>query len=149
MLCCVLGSTSLRAINHNSSSFVFHERGTSSVLSITSHHKFVFSRKARPSVLSFTSVHKLLHERGTSSVLSFTTHHSVLFTKHVSSSKSIIHICSSCWFHERGTSSVLSFASHHKFFHEKHVPPCYQSHLIIIVFSRKGTSLRAINHNSS
>jgi hypothetical protein len=71
------------------------------------------------------------------------------------------------WFHERhvppcyqsqliivvftrSTSSVLSITTHHHVVHKGHVPPCYQSQLIIMLcFHERGTSLRAINHNSS
>jgi hypothetical protein len=159
--CVFTKGTSLRAINHNSSSCCVFTKGTS--LRAINHNSSSSSRKHVPpcyqsqliimlplkhvppcyqsqliiivgfhetsSVLSITTHHVVFHERGTSSVLSITTHRCVSRKGHVPpcyQSQLIIMLC----------------------FHERHVPPCYQSQLIIMLFT-KGTSLRAINHNSS
>jgi hypothetical protein len=135
--CCVFTKgTSLRAINHNSSSCCFHERGTSLPFHATQRHV--------PPCYQSQLIIMLFHERGTS-LRAITTHHHC--------------------FHE-GTSSVLSINLSRCVFSREsvppcyqsqliimlcfqHVPPCYQSQLIIMLWFHEGTSLRAINHNSS
>jgi hypothetical protein len=78
-------------------------------------------------VLSFASVHK--------------------FALHGTSLRAIIRICSSIALHERRPPCYHS----HLFINLclKGVPPCYHSHHHQIVFSRRGTSLRAIIRNCS
>jgi hypothetical protein len=120
--------------------------------------------KVHVSVLLFAT-HRICVFSGASSVLSFTTHHHVCFTSTSSVHQShLIIICvsrrhvppcyqciSSCCVTQRHVLRainplIIMFAM----FHEKHVPPCYQSQLIInLCFHERGTSLRAINHNSS
>jgi hypothetical protein len=125
--------------HHNSSSLSVFTKGTSSVLSITTHHVATKGHVLRAinhnSSLCF-------HERA-SSVLSITTHHHA-------------------GFHERARPSVLSITTHHHVFSRKghvlraishnssrcvsrkHVPPCYQSQLIITLFSRSTSSVLSI-----
>jgi hypothetical protein len=82
-------------------------------------------------VLSLSIISCSFHEEGTSSVLSITTHHHV--------------------FTEGGRSSVKHV--HHNSFimlcYTKGVVPPAMSQLITVSVTRKGSSLRAINHNSS
>jgi hypothetical protein len=119
-------------------------KGTSPVLITTHRHTVTKGTSLR---INHNSSSCCFHERGTS--LRYQSQLIIMFSrKHVPpcyQSQLIIMLC----------------------FHERHVPPCYQSQLIIIWFSRKarpsvhqsqliimlcftkGTSLRAINHNSS
>jgi hypothetical protein len=102
-------------INHNSSSKFYEARP--SVLSITTHHHVVFSRKARPSINHNSS--------------------SRSFSRVSTSLRAINHNSSSLgFFTERHRPSVLSITTHHVVFSSTS-PPCYQSQLIIMLFSRK------------
>jgi hypothetical protein len=127
--CCVSRRHVLRAINHNSSSCCVFTKGTSSVLSITTHHHVVFSRKGHvPPCYQSQLIIMLCFHEARPSVLSITTHHHCVFTKGTSL-RAINHNSSSCVFTE-ARPSVLSITTHHMLVHE-------------------GTPLRAINHNSS
>jgi hypothetical protein len=121
--------SSLRAINRNSSSCCVFTKGTSSVLSITTHHRCVFSRKGRPSVLSSQLI----------IVFAFHEGRPPCYQSHL-----IIRLClkgaSPCY---QSHNSSMCYV----FFHERYVPPCYQSQLFIMLCFHERASLRAINRN--
>jgi hypothetical protein len=172
---CVTRGASLRAIIRICSSVaLLHEGARPSVLSFASVHKFALHEGHVPPCYHSHLFIKLCYE-GRPSVLSFicsnlcyTRHvppcyHSHLFIKFVFYTKasSVLSFASvhQFVFSER-TSSVLSFASHQVVFHERDVPPCYHSHLFVVlrrarpsvlsfasvhqVALHEGTSLRAI-----
>jgi hypothetical protein len=119
-------------------------KGTSPMLITTHHHcvmkgtslqyqsqliiMLVSSKGARPSVINHNSS-SCFHES--------------------TSLRAINHNSSSCWFSRKGTSSVLSITTHHHKVFTKGTSLQHQSQLIIMLCFTKGTSLRAINHNSS
>jgi hypothetical protein len=158
MLCFQRG-TSLRAINHNSSSCCVFTKGTSSII-------VVFSRKARPSVLSITTHHHVVFSRSVPP----NNHNSSSRCSHErgTSLRAINHNSSSCCVFTKGIPPCYQSQLIVVFSRKGHVPPCYQSQLIIMLcfhestssvlstqliikccFHERGTSLRAINHNSS
>jgi hypothetical protein len=148
--------TSLRAINHNSSSRCVFTKGARPSGAIRHIINVVFSRKARPpcyqSQLTIT-----LFTKGTSSANTVTTHH-VVFSREGATFPGNNHNSSSQVLTRQVSSSVLSITTHHQVvfsrrgtslhqsqliitfvFTSKHVPPCYQSQLIIMqVFLPKG-----------
>jgi hypothetical protein len=163
--CCVFE----RGSPPQSQQFSFHEKA-SSVLSITTHHH------CERHVLCAINHNSLLFSRGTSSsinhnsscvlkgarpsVLSITTHHQC-HERHVPPCYQSQHIM---LFSRKARPSVLSITTHHHVVFSRKAP-CYQSQLIIMLLSQarppcyqsssslcfheRGTSLRAINHNSS